>query len=299
MAGHINPLHATLDMASLDIQEPLAESAALARQWSETLCRGCGSYHGAWQTLRLLGVLNSMRSDDDFLITQLDLAISGGAKNILISGAADYALHARIAAVAKSHGTTFRLTIADLCETPLKLNRWYATRMGMNVDLFQGNILDYRKPGHFDLVCTHSFLPFFNADERRQLLGVWWDCLSPGGAVLTAQRTRPGDTSSRHGFTKAQAVALGQRAHDNAQKQFDRLGIAPKLARRLAVDYAAGRSTYVLRDSEQLRQLFLHQGFELEQFAPPGQGQLEKDLPSTPTLPGHHRMRILARKPVS
>lgn len=298
MAGQINPLHAKLDMASLEIQEPLVESAPLARQWSETLCRGCGSYHGAWQTLRLLGVLNSMRSDDDFLITQLDLAISNGASKILISGAADYALQARIAAVAKRHKTTPRLTIADQCETPLELNRWYATRIGMDVELFQGNILNYHKPDYFDLVCTHSFLPFFNADERRKLLGVWWDCLTPGGAVLTAQRTRPGDTSDRHGFTQAQADALGQRAHDEAEKQFDRLGIAPKLARCLAVDYAAGRSTYVLRDSEQLRKLFIHQGFELEHFAPPGLGQLEKDLPSNPTNPGDHRMRILARKSV-
>ncbi|MGB7451457.1 MAG: class I SAM-dependent methyltransferase, partial [Lysobacterales bacterium] len=251
MAGQINPLQAKLDMVSLDIQEPLAESAPLARQWSETLCRGCGSYHGAWQTLRLLGVLNSMRSDDDFLVTQLDIAIGGGARKILISGAADYALQARVAAVAKRHKITPRLTIADLCETPLKLNRWYATRTGMDVDIFQGNILNYRKPDHFDLVCTHSFLPFFNMDERRKLLGVWWDCLSPGGAVLTAQRTRPSNTSSRHGFTDAQADALGQRAYDRAEEQFDRLGIAPKLARRLAVDYATGRSTYVFRDSEQ------------------------------------------------
>jgi SAM-dependent methyltransferase len=298
MAGQINPFHAKLNVASLDIQEPLAESAPLARQWSEILCHGCGSYHGAWQTLRLLGVINSMRSDDDFLITQLDLAIGSGARNILISGAADYALQARIAAVAKTHRATPRLTIVDQCETPLELNRWYANRMGVDVDVLQGNILNYLKPDHFDLVCTHSFLPFFNAQERGKLVGAWWDCLKPGGAVLTTQRTRPGSTSKRHGFSQEQANELGQRAHDQAEKQFDRLGVAPKLARRLAVDYATGKSTYVLRDSEQLRQLFLHQGFELEQFAPPGQKQIEIDLPSSPTKPGHHRMRILARKPV-
>ena len=309
MAGQTNPLHAKLDrakldhtkldMAPVDIHEPLAESAPLARRWAETLCRGCGSYHGAWQTLRLLGVLNSMRSDDDFLMTQLDLAISKGATKFLISGAADYALQARIAAVAKKYKTKPELTIADLCETPLKLNRWYAKRVGMDIELFQGNVLNYRQPDYFDLVCTHSFLAFFDTDERRKLIGVWWDCLSPGGAVLTAQRTRPSVTSSRHGFNEAEADALGQRAYDKAGEQFDRFGIAPEFARRLAVEYAAGKSTYVFRDSEQLRRLFLNQGFELEQFAPPDPGQTEKDLPSSPTIAGHQRMRILARKPVS
>ncbi len=299
MAGQINPPDAKFDIAALEIWEPLAESAQLARKWSETLCNGCESYHGAWQILRLLGVLNSMRSDDDFLITQLDREIARGARKILVSGAADYALQARIAAVAKRHRATPRITIVDLCKTPLELNRWYATRAGMDVDLLQDNILDYRNRDHFDLVCTHSFLPFFSPDERSKLLEAWWHCLAPGGAVLTAQRTRPDDTSSRHGFTDAQANDLGKRAYDLAEELYDRLGIDPPQARRLAIHYAAGRSTYVIRDSEQLRHLFLKQGFELEQFSPPDHGQLEKDLPSTPTQPGHHRIRILARKPAS
>jgi len=299
MARQINSPNVKFDVAALDIWEPLAESAMLAHQWSQALCIGCGSYHGAWQILRLLGVLNSMRSDDDFLISQLDLEIGRGARKILVSGAADYAIQARIAAVAKRHKATPRITILDLCETPLKLNRWYATRAGMDAHLLQDNILKYHNPDHFDLVCTHSFLPFFSPDERRKLVEVWWHCLAPGGAVLTAQRTRPNDTSRWHVFTKAQADELGQRACDLAEEQYDRLGIEPEQARRLAIDYAVGRSTYVLRDSEQLRRLFLQQGFELEKFSPPGQGQLAKDLPSTPTEPGHFRMRILARKPLS
>jgi len=298
MAGQINPSNAQFDAASLDIQEPLAESAMLAKQWSETLCSDCASYHGAWQILRLLGVLNSMRSDDDFLLAQLDRAIGSGAGKILVSGAADYAMQARIAAVADKHGAKPRITIVDLCQTPLELNRWYAGRTGMNVELFKGDMLEYHNPQHFDLVCTHSFLPFFSPDQRSKLVSVWWDCLVPGGAVLTAQRTRPDDFSRRHGFSDAQAEALGQRAYNLAEEHHERLGIDPGLARRLAVNYATGRSTYVLRDSEQLRRLFLQQGFELEQFALPGQGQIEKDVPSTPTQAGHRRLRILARKTV-
>jgi len=290
--------HSHFSNTDIDIQEPLIESAMLAQKWSETLCKSCASYHGAWQILRVLGVLNSMRSDDDFLVSQLDLAIGNDAQNILVSGAADYALQARINAVAKKHSALPKITVVDLCETPLELNRWYAKRTGVDVDALQENILQYRKPEHFDLVCTHSFLPFFSPDERVQLVKTWWDCLAPGGAVLTAQRVRPEDTSEVHGFTQAQAMVFGQKAYDLAQAKYKQLRIDPEQARRLAMDYAAGRSTYVLRDKERLRQLFLHQGFELEWFAAPGDGQLEEDLPSTPTVPGHQRMRILARKPL-
>lgn len=297
MADRNSPTHLEIDIASLNIHEPLADSAMLAQQWSRDLCTGCGSYHGAWQVLRLLGVLNSMRSDDDFLVSQLDAAIGSGASSILVSGAADYALQARIAAVAKKHNAAPRITVVDLCETPLELNRWYAARTGMDVELVRGNILDYRNPGGFDLVCTHSFLCFFNEDERKKLVSVWWDCLAPGGAVLTAQRARPNDNSIRHGFSASQAAELGQRAYQLATEQYDQLGIDPGQARSLAVDYATNRSTYLVRDSEQLRQLFLQQGFELEWLAPPGGGQFEKDVPSTPTESSHRRWRILARKP--
>jgi SAM-dependent methyltransferase len=287
------------DAVSLDVAEPLAESAPLALQWATAHCGRCGSYHGAWQTLRLLGVLNSIRSDDDFFIPQLDRAIRSGAGRILISGAADYALLARVAAVAKRHGVAPEVTVMDRCQTPLALNRWYARRAGMEVETVHGDILDYRNPGRFDLVCTHSFLCFFKQREREKLAGVWWDCLVPGGAVLTAQRARPDDPSPRHEFTAAQAAALGERAHRLATERFERLGIEPERARRLAVAYAEGRSTFLVRDSEQLRGLFLRQGFELAHFAPPGGAQPVADIPSTPTRSGHLRWRILAVKPAA
>jgi SAM-dependent methyltransferase len=298
MTDHSARLIADFDIKTLKIEEPLAESAMLARNWSNSLCDSCASYHGAWQILRVLGVLNSMRSDDDFLISQLNLAIGNGARKILISGAADYALQARIAAVANRHEVSPEITVVDLCKTPLKLNRWYAKHHEMKLKVVHENILKYRQTGYFDLVCTHSFLPFFSPENRVELLKTWWDCLAPGGAVLTAQRVRPNDDSDRHGFSEQQTEAFGQRAYDLARAQYAQLNIEPQQARQLALGYARGRSTYVIRDKNQLTHLFLQQGFELEQFAAPGDGQLHKDLPSTPTQSGHHRMRILARKPI-
>lgn len=290
MAGHIKSTHENFDIASLDIREPIAESAMLARQWSETLCTDCAPYHGAWQVLHLLGVLNSMRSDDSFLIAQLDAAIASGASRILVSGAADYALQARIAAVANKHNSTIQLTIVDRCETPLELNRWYATRTGMNVELLRENILNYRATDKFDLICTHAFLPYFSPGDRIKLAKIWWDCLRPGGTVLTAQRAKPDDTSDHRDFP--------QQAFKLAAEQQDQIGIDPELARSLAVNFAAARRTFKIKDNEEIRKLFLQQGFELEQFVLPDSYQPEKQGSGTHTQPNHCRLRILARKPV-
>lgn len=285
------------DAGFIEVSEPLTESAMLAHQWSKSLCENCASYHGAWQILRVLGVLNSMRSDDDFLISMLDMEISKGARKILVSGAADYALQARIMAVAKRTGATPEITVIDLCDTPLELNNWYAGRIGVSIETLKENILQYHNPGHFDLVCTHSFLPFFDPVERIKLLKSWWNCLAPGGAVLTAQRVRPDDKSEKHGFSKNQAHDFGERAYALAEKQYKKLGIEPQQARSLAFNYATGRSTNILRSRDELRQLFVQQGFNLKWFAAPGEQQLEADLPSTPTTPGDQRIRVLARKP--
>lgn len=297
MANHHKASQAEFDIASLDIHEPLAKSALLAQQWAKAYCTNCGTYHGAWQLLRLLGVLSSIRSDDDFLVGQLDAAIGSGASKILVSGAADYALLARIVAVANRHDTRLEITVVDCCETPLKLNHWYAAQAGIEVELVHGDILNYQNPGFFDLICTHSFLCLFNEDGRRKLVNIWWDCLQPSGAVLTAQRARPDETSIMHGFSTSQVDELGQRAYRLAEEQYKQLGIDPQQARHLAVDYAANRSTYVVSNSDHLRQLFSQQGFVLEHFAPPGKQQLEKDIPSTPTKSRYFRWRILARKP--
>lgn len=287
----------------MHIDEPLADSAMQALEWSRSLCRGngkdygCAWYHGSWQVLRLLGVFNSIRSDDDFFITQLDATIAKGASRFLITGAADYALLARIAAVAANRNVTPEITIVDRCETPLKLNRWYAGRVGLEIETLCIDILDYRAPDRFDVTCTHSFLCFFNAAGRKSLTAKWWDCLSPGGAVLTAQRARPKENNFRIAYSAKQVKVLGERAFRLADGQYHQLGIEPDLARTLAEGYATHHWTYLIQHADELRELFEWQGFELEHFAPPGKNQFETDTPGTPNESETCRWRILARKP--
>jgi SAM-dependent methyltransferase len=274
----------------------------LAHEWSQSLCMEsgddatCSWYHGSWQLLRLLGVFNSIRSDDDFFLPALDAAISSGARKFLISGAADYALLARIKAVSASHNVSPEVTVVDHCPTPLKLNRWYAERTGLEIKTICGNILDLLAPGEFDVTCTHSFLCFFNAADRQKLAARWWDCLAPGGSVITAQRARPKDDNPRIGYSSDQVAILANRARDLAREQFDQFHIDPEAAAALAKGYATHHWTYLIRQADELRDLFQSQGFEMEHFAPPGGGQHEADTPGTPNKTGTNRWRILARK---
>jgi hypothetical protein len=290
----VNEIHPHFD-------EPLADSAMLAHEWSQRHChRGqnsCDWYHSSWQILRLLGVFTSIRSDDDFIFTELDSALRRGATRLLVSGAADYALLARIASAASRLGVTPRVTVIDQCRTPLELNRWYAGRAGLEIETEQTDILSYTNPGRFDLVCTHSFMAYFDEAERARLTRVWWDCLAEGGAVLTAQRVRPGEKRIKIAYTPEQAVAMGERAHQLAQQQVDQLGIDPDLARALALGYASRHLNHVIHHPDHLQDRFEQQGFVLEHFAPPGAHQPEPDAPGTPNESNSSRWRILARKP--
>ncbi|MFO7764363.1 MAG: class I SAM-dependent methyltransferase [Wenzhouxiangellaceae bacterium] len=285
-----------------DLDEPLGESAPLAHEWAQHLCpnlsaepEGCDWYHGSWQYLRLLGVFESIRSDDDFLLPALRRLIEGGARRFLVSGAADYALLARIRAAAGPQAAALEVTVADRCRTPLELNAWYARRAGLRLKTVQADVLAPPLPARYDVICTHSFLCFFTAEQREELLRRWHTGLLPGGRVLTAQRVRAGDRDSRIHYLPEQVAALVQKARDLAEAS-PALGVSPERAARLAEGYARNHWTHLIAHPDELRQPFLKAGFELEVFEPPGERPTVLDTPGTPNAQGSVRWRIQARR---
>lgn len=290
--------------APAGIDEPLAESAMLARDWAREHCvqagygqTGCAWYHGAWQALRLFGVFQSIRSDDEFILPALTSMLTEGVRRILISGAADYALLARVVAAAGARRGDLRVTVVDRCATPLKLNAWYGERAGIAVDVVQGDILEFDAPGAFDLVCTHSFICFFAPGDRQRLLQQWWACLAPGGRVLTAQRARTEDHLPVIRYSGHEVEQLAARAYQLAGTQGSMAGFSPELVRDLAIGYGANHWTYLVRTPQSIRDLFEDQGFELETFTSPGNHQKVVDRPGTPNQAGSVRWRVLARRP--
>ncbi|NND44143.1 MAG: class I SAM-dependent methyltransferase [Xanthomonadales bacterium] len=278
-------------------------SAPLALQWSRQYCvqpggatEACAWYHGSWQTLRLLGVFQSIRSDDDFFLPELDCLLGNGVRDILISGAADFALLSRIALMAGARIGDIRVTVIDRCATPLRLNEWLGKRLGLSITTIQGDVLSLQAAGQFDLVCTHSFICFFDQQQRSELIRRWHDLLRPNGKVLTAQRARTNDTEPVIRYREAEILAMAERARRLATDQFDRLGIDPSLAHQLALGYGRHHWTYLVRTPAEIRQLFNEQGFSLERFEPPGDQPAINDPPGTPNQSGSVRWRILASK---
>lgn len=182
-----------------DLDEPLAESAVLARSIAASHCRkdpvsgeSCAWYHGLWQELRLMDLAASPRHQATFFPRALEMLHHGrDSLRILISGAADYSILAHVLHACQKAGIAASITVTDICDTPLKLNEWYAGKAGIKIRTLRADILDYRPEMPFDIICSHSFLGQFDAARRARIVSHWQHLLAQGGAVLTTNRIRP------------------------------------------------------------------------------------------------------------
>ncbi len=273
------------------VDEPLAESAPMALKLAPALCRrdpatgeSCAWNHGPWQFLRLAGLAMTPVYQADFYREALGRAAARGpVSRVLVSAAADYGMLAHALAFLRALGIEPEVTVVDLCETPLALNRWYAERMGAAVRTVRGNILEYRGERPFDLVCTHSFLGRFTRAERPGLLERWRELLRPGGAAITVNRVqdvarvRFGEKDARafrDAVLRAAAGLPGTFPYDAAE-----------LARQLE-EYARHPASNPLRSREEFLEPFQAAGFEIEHlsWAPIASGA-RRDL-AGPRVPG-------------
>ena len=124
----------------------------LARALSTTLChvdpqRGgsCAWYHGLWQYLRLFDFVTTPRDHADFYRAALLQRFRAGARRVLISGTADYALPACLLWLYRSAGVPAEMTVLDICRTPLRLCEWFADRIDTSIATVAQDILDDRR----------------------------------------------------------------------------------------------------------------------------------------------------------
>jgi SAM-dependent methyltransferase len=289
--------------ATLEPVEALADAARSAHSLAARHCQpaegadpGCAWYHGSWPVLRALGLFHSLRSDDDFLVPAIAAAIRDGARRVLVSGAADAGILARVLAACPA-GVTLDITVLDRCGTPLELNRRYAARFGLDIATLREDILGHAPARPYDLVCTHSFLTFFDADDRQRLVRRWFELLTPGGSVVTAQRVRPGEKELITRYPQAEVAALADHAEHLAEVAGAGIGVAPERARQLALAYASLHRTHLIENADLLRAPFDAAGFELRTFAPPAADAPIADRPGAPGNAQACRWRIHARKP--
>src|SRR5262249_15623748 len=128
--------------------ETLAECALQTPKLAATFCdpeRRCGLHHAVWPTLRLLELVGSPDAPEDIPFWRRAAgAISGVSEpRVLLSGASDHGFLEVIHGLLAEAGVRARLSLVDRCETPLRLNRWYAERAGIDLEIFQSDILSF------------------------------------------------------------------------------------------------------------------------------------------------------------
>lgn len=249
------------------LDEPLAESAPLARKLAPSLCgvdprtgERCDWQHGLWQTLRLLGVITTPVHHAEFFRRAL-AALEDGAR-ILVSGTADYAMLAQVIAASRKA----RITVLDVCGTSVELNRWYAARAGAAVTVLRSDVLGFAPREPFDAICTHSFIGQFDPRSRAKLVRKWHAWLAPGGRLATINRVRPGAGADRVGFSAEQAKTFVADVLERAAPRAGELGLDLAWLEREAARYAAHQGAWPLRSLDEIRALFESAGFTLSEL---------------------------------
>lgn len=266
--------------------EALDEAARLARERASALCRrdpatghSCDWLHGLWPTLRLLGLATEPSLHGAFLRPAL-AAIPGERPRVLLSGAADHALLAQ--ALAAFGARAPDITVLDICDTPLMLNRWYAERCGAQLATRRSNILEYEGEAPFDAICTHAFLGHFDPAGRAALAAKWHALLRPGGKVITVNRLRPLGDAQWIAFSVDQIWAYRSRVEQAAKARALQL---PGLARAAEL-YAGRQAIYPLGTALELQELFEDAGFGIEHLSVATIAPAARQAVDAPTVPG-------------
>jgi SAM-dependent methyltransferase len=256
------------------IDEPLELSAPLARQLASRLCwknpatgESCEWDHGFWQYLRILGLAPAPKRQADFYREAFEQLVDSGSRpRILISGAADYGMLAVVLAAFRERGIEPQLTVVDICETPLALNRWFAERESIEIHTHCSDLLSYTSTVAFDLICSHALLGYFSPTQRPALLSNWHTLLRPGGAVVTVAPIRPAAAFEPTGFTPAQASAFCAAVLKRATEMRSVLDIEPEEALRCAQRTVSQKRAFSVTSIEETRSLFEQAGFAMQRL---------------------------------
>lgn len=253
--------------------EPLADSAPLAWSWATQHCvadtRGdsCASYHGLWQYLRLMQLGPALGGHaSEYLRAMTELALvwenqgGGASRRLLISGCADYSMLAHVLHAFSCAPSLPAITVLDICPTPLKLNVWYAQKLGHPIETVCSDLLDHRPPDGYDLIVTSSFMGYFGPDVRPRLFEAYASLLRPGGRLVFSNRLRPGSESVPTAFSKQQAQRFADKVAVSCNALPAQAALPADAARQMALAYASSRHPYPVNSADTIRRLAIDAG---------------------------------------
>lgn len=259
------------------VAEPLAELAALARQWAPVHCqadgegRGCGAYHGFWPFMRLMGLGKTLSGQSARYLAELGAALTGHRQRhgaaparVLVSGCADASALAHVLEAGRCSGVALAATVVDRCATPLRLCEWYARQQGVVIASVRQDLLAHHADGAYDLIFTSSLLGYFSPAQRVELFQRYACLLAPGGVLLFANRLRTGDEAQAVGFSAPQAEAFAAEAMQRSARLPPPAALTPAQAHAAALAYARGFRSYPLASVDTLQALARQAGLGCE-----------------------------------
>lgn len=181
----------------------LAQSAPRTARYARRKCRGCDWYHGAWQYLRVLGLVSSPAWHREFYGEELSNAFRAASAlrrrpRVLISGTADFSMveqvwHSKTSSLDMKNidmrPAGVDITVVDRCPTPLEACKQYAAGVGAPIRVAKFDLLTAKpKPASYDVITTDAFLTRFTARQTADVIAAWHTMLDRRGRVITTVR---------------------------------------------------------------------------------------------------------------
>lgn len=184
------------------IDEDLPELAARSFGLALASCGECCDYHATWSYVRAAGLRKGAPADTPHLSECL--AHLSEPLSVLIAGSADTG---QVAAVANSlSGRRHRITLVDICETPLALCERFAADQSIPLTVLRGDIEEAVRYGPFDVVLFHNFLSFLDDEKRHATLASLRPALTKQGRLVIFQRLAAAEASSGVAFDGAETA---------------------------------------------------------------------------------------------
>ncbi|RYD89034.1 MAG: class I SAM-dependent methyltransferase [Sphingomonadales bacterium] len=168
--------------------DDLEAQARAGWDFGEKLCTECNSYHQTWGILRAAKSTNAAENDRHLLAPLLDRQIAPGG-NILIAGSADAGLLQLLVSTVSARPIT--ISIVDRCPAPIALINALERPSGVTVDAWQCDLTAFEGAARYDLIMSHSMLPFVDPPTRVAILERLRDSLAPEGRLYVVVRTAP------------------------------------------------------------------------------------------------------------
>lgn len=238
------------------------------------LCTDCGGYHQVRGALRAMKVIRGPDTDEVPLRGLLNDLVRPGHR-VLIAGAGDPGQLQSFAELTTARPVS--LTIVDRCPAPLAVIDLITPPPGLSVTTQVVDLTQLSPTPTYDLILSHSMLPFLPEPDRVTMLQRFAAALAPSGRLLITVPIVPPKTGEERQAYNAERLNWVR----------DKFAAAPAVRALLGTDYdavvthyEASRSsrTAVFTDLQQVVGLIEQGGFVIERHIVGGESPGSTEL---------------------